>query len=140
MFDKSMFMKKFEKKKKLDPNEKEAKLGVAKELSKQAGAMLGDKAKPKAKEMSSEMSGEKDSVKEHGLQPGLSDEDSKLEHSAGEDGVAEHTGSSFEGPEACDISPAESELSSEDLDKKIQKLMHLKKSKEPKADKGNPFA
>jgi len=114
MFDKSMLMKKFAGKKKLDPNEKDAKLGVAKELSKQAGAMLGDKAMPKAKvEVAADS--------EEGLKAGLEKAEDILEGDSEEDS---------EGKEGCEISEEEMKLSADELDEKIQKLMDLKASKE----------
>jgi hypothetical protein len=50
---KEKLMKHLDKKgsKKLDPMEKDAKMGVIKELGRQAGAMMGDKVHPKMKAM-----------------------------------------------------------------------------------------
>jgi len=113
MFDKSMLMKKFAGKKKLDPNEKDAKLGVAKELSKQAGAMLSDKAKPAKVEVAADS--------KEGLMAGLEKAEDILESDSEEES---------EGKEGCEISEEEMKLSADELDEKIQKLMDLKASKE----------
>lgn len=134
MFDKSMFMKKFENKKKLDPTEKEAKLGVAKELSKQAGAMLSDKAKPKAKvEVAADS--------KEGLKAGLQKAEDLVEGAPGEEDMESVGEAKEESAEAMEISEEEKELSPEELDEKIQKLQELKASKEgDKVPNGNPFA
>lgn len=124
MYKEKMLERMKKKGKELDPNEKEAKMGVVKELSRQASSMLSDKSKPKAKVEVAANSKE-------GLKEGLEKAEELLEGDKPE-GMEEGK------PDACDISPEEAELSAEDLDEKIKKLMELKDSK--KSENSNPFA
>jgi hypothetical protein len=138
---KEMFLKKMADKKKLDPNEQEAKLGVIKELHKQASSALGEKSKPKAKvEVAADS--------KEGLALGLdkakdiiSDESSDMEGSPGEEKSESMDEAAQEKDDAMNVSEEEQQLSASELDEKIKKLIELKKSKEPKevSKKINPF-
>jgi hypothetical protein len=126
-------MEKLEKKgKKLNPLEKKAKLDVVKELSSQAGEMLGDKLKGLKKVTVASDSKE-------GLKAGLEKAESilekhdeaspvqKMEEEMGAD--LDHDGEEGESEEHKEEVLGE-EMSPEEIEAKIQELMALKKKKE----------
>jgi|ERR1035437_2497075 hypothetical protein len=75
----------------LDPLEKSAKMGVVKELSRQAGSMMGDKVHPGMGKVSVA------SNTKEGLHHGLQDADKFLAHAGGPNSLAQHTGTSIPG-------------------------------------------
>lgn len=158
MFMHGKLMKKLEKKdKKLDPLEKEAKMGVVKALSKQASSMLGDKVHPMKKvsvaadskeglkEGLDKAAGLVDKLNGHQTDPEKLVEESEEELGAdldqdNEDGESPEHSSMVEGSpeeEASESSDEENQEmleecahdSPEQLDKKIQALIKLKMSK-----------
>lgn len=127
------FMKKLGKKgKKLEPNEKEAKMNVVKELSKQAGDMLGDKVKGLKK-----VSVASDS--KEGLKAGLSkaeqivegaEEDMGLDlDKDNEEGESEEHKKAVYGEKEPNMAEECKDMSAEEIEKQIQALEDLKKEK-----------
>lgn len=111
MFMKGKLMKKLGDKEDLDPLEKEAKMGVVKELSKQAGAALGDKIKPMKKvEVASDSP--------EGLKAGLEKAEEMVE---GADEMEDPAKGMVEAMEDC---------SPEEIDAKIAELEALKAKKQ----------
>lgn len=111
-------MKRMEKKgKKLNPLEQKAKMGVIKELSDQAGAMMGDKIKGLKKVTVASDSPE-------GLKAGLEKAEEIVDPKESEDG--EETEAEIPGmdPEKCD--------SPEEIDALIKQLLEKKAALEKK--------
>ena len=151
MYDK--LMKKLDKKgKKLEPNEKEAKMNVVKELSKQAGDMLGDKVKglKKVSVAAPDKAGlEKgldvaNKIIKGGLPGSHSDKnpDDKMEEAEEEMGSdLDHDNEEGESPEHKEAVLGEEpsmveecqDKSPEEIEKMIQELQNLKQEKLAKA-------
>lgn len=123
---KDKLMKKLNKKGDLDPLEKDAKLGVVKELSRQASGMMGSKVHPA---MKAEISADS----KEGLKAGLDKASHLVEGSPEEEAQESPAEELAEGDkEESDeeIEAEHADHSPEELDAKIQKLMALKHKKE----------
>lgn len=142
---KEKLMKRLDKKgaKDLDPLEKDAKMGVMKELSRQAGSMMGSKIHPM-------MKAEVASDSKEGLKAGLGkakqiiegspeeeageskeEEIQEGDHDAGPaEGSAEEEAGESKSEEDAEIEAEHADHSPEELDAKIQKLIELKHKKE----------
>ena len=119
-------LKALEKKgKKLDPVAKEAKMGVLKDLSSQAGGLLKDKLKGLKKVTVASDSKE-------GLEEGLDKAEELISGKIGEDG--HEMEEEMEEPlEVAEVSDEEEDLSPEQIEEQIQKLQALKQEKLAKA-------
>ena len=152
MYD--QLMKKLGKKgKKLEPNEKEAKMNVVKELSKQAGDMMGDKVKglnkvsvaaPDKKGLEKGLDMANKLIK--GGMPGSHSDknpDDKMEAAEeemgddldkdSEEGESEEHKEAVLGEEKHDMAEECKDMSPEDIEKQIQALQDLKQEKLAKA-------
>lgn len=122
-------MKKLEKKgKKLNPTEKEAKMGVLKDLSSQAGSMLKDKLKGLKKVTVASDSPE-------GLKAGL-EKAEELVDKAPEDKMSADSGQSEEDEfehESSEIMADAEQMSPDEIEEQIKRLQELKAKKQAQA-------
>jgi len=134
---KDKLMKKVGKKDDLDPLDKEAKMGVMKELSRQAGAMLGDKIQPK---MKAEVAADSKEGMKEGLDKaaGLVDKAPDVEHDPDKimEGAEEDMGADLDHDSEMGEDPAHKakvlagDASPEEIDEMIAHLQALKDKKQ----------